>query len=87
MTSEKVSNLNDKWQKISTKNDKWLKIFQEIENSNSMMRLEPKLAGENCIKYWFNKVGWRTVHLTALEFLIHVLNIKCKKNISKFYIL
>ena len=25
------------------------KIFQEIENSNSIMCLEPKLAGENCI--------------------------------------
>ena len=37
------------------------KIFQEIENSNSMMRLESKLAGENCIKYWFNKMGWRIV--------------------------
>ena len=66
-----TKNFHEKWQMT--------KIFQEIENSNSIMRLEPKLAGENCIKYWFNKVGWRTVHLTALEFLIHVLNIKCKK--------
>ena len=74
-----TKNFHEKWQMT--------KIFQEIENSNSIMCLEPKLAGENCIKYWFNKMGWRTVHLTALEFLIHVLNIKCKKNISKFYIL
>ena len=48
-----TKNFHEKWQMT--------KIFQEIENSNSIMCLEPKLAGENCIKYWFNKMGWRTV--------------------------